>query len=96
MLTMGGYAGHTVLRTSHSMDYNRSMIAKITRSGNSFVIRVPREELQRVGVGLDDYVLVTIQPVEIRPRLPADLQALVDARLRQPETAAAMARLADG
>ena len=77
------------------MDHNQSMIAKIARSGNSFVIRVPREELERVGVKLDDYVLVTIQPVDIRPRLPADLQALVDARLQQPETAEAMARLGD-
>ena len=77
------------------MDYTRSMIAKIARSGNSFVIRVPREELQRVGVKLNDYVLVTIQPVDIRPRLGADLQALVDARLQQPETAEAVALLAD-
>lgn len=71
------------------------MITTIRRSGNSFIIRVPREEMARVGVQPDEYVHVDIRPVEIRPKLPTDVQAVVDKLIEQPEVGAAFARLAD-
>jgi antitoxin component of MazEF toxin-antitoxin module len=77
------------------MEYNRFMIAMIRKSGNSFVIRVPREEMERLGVGPDEYVSVAIQPIDIRPRLPADLRQIADEVLAHPETAQALALLAD-
>ena len=71
------------------------MLAQIRKAGNSYVIRVPREELDRLGLAVDDHVIVELHPVDIRPRLTPDLQAAADELLEQPETGAAIARLAD-
>ena len=71
------------------------MIATIRKSGNSFVITVPREEMQRVGVKPGDHVLVEIRPVDIRPRLTPELQRVADELVDRPETAEAFALLAD-
>jgi len=71
------------------------MIATIRKSGNSFVITVPREEMQRVGVEPGDHVLVEIRPVDIRPRLIPELQRVADELVDRPETAEAFALLAD-
>ena len=71
------------------------MIATIRKSGNSFVITVPREEMQRVGVRPGDHVLVEIRPVDIRPWLIPELQRVVDELVDRPETAEAFALLAD-
>lgn len=67
------------------------MITTIRKSGNSFVIRVPREEMDRVGVQPDEHVLV-----EIRPKLTPELQTVADEIIARPGTAKAFARLADG
>jgi len=71
------------------------MITSIRRSGNSFVIRVPREEMERLGVEVDEFVAVEIHPVDIRPRLTKPLRAIADNLLDQPATARALAKLAD-
>ncbi|MDQ6672107.1 MAG: hypothetical protein M3069_15420 [Chloroflexota bacterium] len=71
------------------------MITTIRKSGNSFVIRVPREEMERVGVKPDEHVLVEIRPIEIRPKLTPQLQAIAEDILAQPASARAIARLAD-
>jgi antitoxin component of MazEF toxin-antitoxin module len=71
------------------------VITTIRKSGNSFVIRVSREEMERVGVKPDEHVLVEIRPIEIRPRLTPQLQAIAEDILAQPATARAIARLAD-
>jgi antitoxin component of MazEF toxin-antitoxin module len=63
------------------------MITKIHKSGNSFVIRVPREEMERVGVAADEHVLVEIRPLEIRPKLASDLREAVDAEIPLSRTA---------
>ena len=78
------------------MEYNQSMITTIRKSGNSFVIRVPREEMERAGVHVDEHVLVEIRPIEIRPKLTPRLQAIAEDILARPGTANAFARLADG
>jgi antitoxin component of MazEF toxin-antitoxin module len=70
------------------------MITTIRRSGNSFVIRVPREEMERAGVKPDEHVLVEIRPIEIRPRLTPGLEAIAEDLLARPATARAIARLA--
>ena len=72
------------------------MITTIRKSGNSFVIRVSREEMERVGVRPDEHVLVEIRPIEIRPKLTPRLEAVAKEIAARPETARAFARLADG
>lgn len=72
------------------------MITTIRKSCNSFVIRVPREEIDRVGVQPDEHVLVEIRPIEIRPKLTPELQTVADEIIARPGTAKAFARLADG
>jgi antitoxin component of MazEF toxin-antitoxin module len=70
------------------------MITTIRRSGNSFVIRVPREEMERVGVEEGEYVTVEIRALDVRPRLPSDLRASVEAEI--PMSKRAFKRLANG
>ena len=77
------------------MRYTRSVITTIRRSGNSFVIRVPREEMERAGVRPDEHVLVEIRPIEIRPKLTPQLQSVAEQILARPGTSEAIRRLAD-
>ncbi|MBV8942599.1 MAG: AbrB family transcriptional regulator [Chloroflexi bacterium] len=69
------------------------MITTIRRSGNSFVIRVPREEMERIGVQEGEHVSVEIRALDVRPRLSADLRASVDAEIAR--SARAFERLAN-
>ena len=71
------------------------MIGTIRKSGNSFVITIPRVPMERVGVEAGDHVLVEIRPVDIRARLTPELTRVADELLEQPETSAAFALLAD-
>jgi antitoxin component of MazEF toxin-antitoxin module len=71
------------------------MLTQIKRSGNSFIIRVPRAEMERVGVHADEHVLVDIRPVGLEPGLTPELRRITDKVLASPETARAIARLAD-
>ena len=68
------------------------MITTIRRSGNSFIIRVPREELERIGVQEGEHVSVEIRALDVRPRLPRDLLSSVDAEI--PLSKQAFERLA--
>jgi antitoxin component of MazEF toxin-antitoxin module len=70
------------------------LITTIRRSGNSFIIRVPREEMERIGVEAGEHVSVEIRALEVRPRLPKDLRASVDAEI--PLSKGAFERLANG
>jgi antitoxin component of MazEF toxin-antitoxin module len=69
------------------------MITTIRRSGNSFVIRVPREEMERIGIEEGEHVLVEIRALDVRPRLPKDLRASVEAEI--PLSKRAFERLAN-
>ncbi len=69
------------------------MLTTIRRSGNSFVIRVPREEMERIGVEEGEPVSVEIRAVDVRPRLPKDLRPAVDTEIAN--SASAFQRLAD-
>ncbi|MGE0538995.1 MAG: AbrB/MazE/SpoVT family DNA-binding domain-containing protein [Dehalococcoidia bacterium] len=48
--------------------------AKLRRSGNSFIVTVPREEIERLGLEEGQLVSIEVRPVEIRPVLAADLR----------------------
>lgn len=57
------------------------MISTLRRNGNSIVVTVPREEMERVGAHEGEIVDVQIRPVDIRPRLTPDLQAALSIEL---------------
>lgn len=54
------------------------MLATLRKNGNSVVVTIPREELVAAGVDIGDQVDVQIRPVDVRPRLRADLSTIVD------------------
>jgi hypothetical protein len=55
-----------------------SVLATLRKSGNSVVVTIPKEELEAAGVQPGDTVSITICPVDVRPRLRADVRAIVD------------------
>ncbi|MDQ6674545.1 MAG: hypothetical protein M3069_28065 [Chloroflexota bacterium] len=50
------------------------MISTLRKNGNSIVLTIPREELERVGAHEGDMVDVQIRPVDVTPRLTPDLE----------------------
>lgn len=47
--------------------------AKLRRVGNSYVVTIPREEVERLGLEVGQTLAVDAHPVEMRPVLPSDL-----------------------
>jgi putative addiction module antidote len=50
-------------------------VQRVRRTGNSFVVTIPKDQAEQLGIGEGDYVDVTIQPLELRPRLNPDVKA---------------------
>jgi len=48
--------------------------AKLRRSGNSFIVTVPREEIERLGLKEGELVTLEVRPAEVRSVLAADLR----------------------
>jgi antitoxin component of MazEF toxin-antitoxin module len=63
------------------------MIGTLRKSGNSVVVSIPREELERIGVQIGDQVSVEIRPVDIQPLLAADLTAAAEVELERSREA---------
>ena len=42
---------------------------KLRKSGNSFIVTVPRDEVERLGLEEGQLVTVEVHPVEVRPVL---------------------------
>ncbi len=53
------------------------MLVKLRRSGNSFVVTIPPDEVERAGVHEGEMVDLHIRPVDIRPRLTPDLEEIL-------------------
>jgi hypothetical protein len=47
--------------------------AELRKSGNSFIVIVPRDEIERPGLREGRLVLLDVRPAEVRPLLAADL-----------------------
>ena len=56
---------------------------KLRRSGNSFVVTVPREEVERLGLVEGQIVAVEVRPAEIRPVLTPELREAFDVEFRR-------------
>ena len=59
--------------------------SKLKRSGNSFVVTVPREVVERMKLKEGQLVSVEVRPVEVRPALAPDLEAIFDDLLERHE-----------
>ena len=59
--------------------------AKLRRSGNSFIVTVPREEVQRLDLQEGQYVTVEVHPLEVRPALTPEMREAFDASWKRNE-----------
>jgi antitoxin component of MazEF toxin-antitoxin module len=57
--------------------------AKLRRSGNSFIVTVPRDEIERLGLKEGELVSVEVRPAEVRPILAADLRDAFEAEFER-------------
>lgn len=65
-----------------------SMIyGKLRKVGNSVVITVPREELERKNLSVGQTVAFDVQPVNITPALSKELQEFLEATWERDEAA---------
>jgi antitoxin component of MazEF toxin-antitoxin module len=53
--------------------------AKLRRSGNSFIVTVPKDEVERLELKEGQTVAVEVRPVEVRPVLAPDVRQAFDA-----------------
>ena len=51
---------------------------QVRRSGNSLVVTIPKEEVERLGLHEGQLVAFDVTPLETRPVLPPELQTILD------------------
>ena len=66
---------------------------KLRRSGNSFIVTVPKEEVDRLRLVEGQLVSVEVRPMEVRPVLSPELREWIDKVF--PQHAAALRSLVD-
>ncbi len=49
---------------------------KLRKSGNSFVVTVPRDEVERLALQEGQLAMVEVRPVEVRPVLSPELRRI--------------------
>jgi antitoxin component of MazEF toxin-antitoxin module len=60
---------------------------KLRKTGNSFVVTVPREEIERLGLVEGQLVSVEVRSLEVRPKLAPDLREAFEIELREGQEA---------
>lgn len=66
------------------------IVGKLRKSGNSFIVTIPRDEVERLQLREGQTVSVEVRPVEVRPVenrpvFAPDLRDLVEDTLRRHE-----------
>lgn len=56
------------------------IVQQLRKSGNSYVVTIPKEEVERNGWKEGQMLAIGLTEMEMTPRLPADLEAIVDER----------------
>lgn len=56
------------------------IVQQLRKSGNSFVVTIPKEEVERHGWSDGQMLAVEVTEVEMRPKLRPELKAILDAR----------------
>jgi antitoxin component of MazEF toxin-antitoxin module len=54
------------------------IVQKLRRSGNSYIVTVPPEEVERQGLTEGEMVVIEVRAADIRPRLSPELRALAE------------------
>lgn len=52
--------------------------ARLRKVGNSYVVTVPREEVERLHLEEGQMLAIDVHPVEMRPVLPDDLREIFE------------------
>ena len=63
------------------------IVQKIRRSGNSYIVTIPREEMERQGLSEGEMAIIEVRAAEIRPKLAPHLRALAEESWQDHETA---------
>ena len=63
------------------------MVQKVRKVGNSYVVTIPREEVERQHLQAGQLVAVQIQPLQVRPALAAELRDAIDENWGEDEAA---------
>jgi len=58
---------------------------KLRRQGNSLVITIPKEEIERLNLREGQMLLVDVQPLELRPVLSPELREVFEESWKQNE-----------
>ncbi len=61
------------------------VIGKLRKVGNSFVVTVPRQEMEALGLSEGDIVVVEIRKAEVRPMLRPDIREMADESWKRNE-----------
>lgn len=56
---------------------------RLRKVGNSYVVTIPRAEVERLQLREGDLVDVHVTPLEVRRRLPPELREAAEASLRE-------------
>lgn len=55
------------------------IVQQLRKSGNSYVVTIPKDEVERNGWQEGQMLAVEVTEVEMTPKLPADLEAIFEA-----------------
>jgi antitoxin component of MazEF toxin-antitoxin module len=58
---------------------------KLRKVGNSYVVTIPRSEVERKGLREGQLLAVEVQPLDVRPTMPPDLREAFEASWRDHE-----------
>ncbi len=58
---------------------------KLRKSGNSFIVTVPRDEVERLGLVEGQMLAVEVHPLEVRPVLMPELREAFEASWQRNE-----------
>ncbi len=60
---------------------------KLQRSGSNFIVTIPREEVERLGLAEGQLVTVEMRPADVQPVLADDIREAFEASWAQNEAA---------
>ena len=60
---------------------------KVRKVGNSLIITIPTEEVERLGIVEGDLIAANFNKAEIRPILPPEIQSLAEESWQEHEDA---------